>query len=251
MIKRKRVLKVVLVIGILIGVGISIISAEAGLFDDSAVEVSTDLVINSKYIWRGFELDSDPVIQPGVYVEVCGFTASVWGSFDLRDNDDFNSEEVDYSIDYSHDFEYVGISLGHIYYDFPSVDANSKEFYVGVGLNKVILSPFVTWYHDYSKEENGGGDGDYVVLDLGYTFEFEDKPVAFELGGHVGYNHELFIDGNGGDVGLAAGLPITLTDHVTLTPQIAYSIPFGDLEDEDDGNQSDEFYGGCVLAFSM
>ena len=251
MIKRKRVLKVVLVIGILIGVGISIISAEAGLLDDTEVEISSDIAFFSKYMWRGFELDSDPVIQPGVYVGAYGFTASVWGSFDLRDNDDFDSEEVDYSVDYSHDFEYMGISLGHIYYDFPSADAHSKEFYVGAGLTQVPLSPFVTWYHDYSKEENGGGDGDYVVLDLGHTFEFEDKPVALELGGHVGYNHELFIDGNGGDVGLIAGLPITLSDNVTFAPQIAYSIPFGDLEDEDDGNQSDEFYGGCILTFSM
>jgi hypothetical protein len=115
----------------------------------------------------------------------------------------------------------------------------------------VPLNPFITWYHDYSDEDSGGGDGDYVVLDVGHTFSFEEKPLAVELAGHVGYNDELFINGTGGDVGLSAGLPIELTDNLTFTPQIAYSIPYGDLEDEDDGNQSDEFYGGCVIAFSM
>lgn len=225
--------------------------AKAGILDDSEVEISSDIAFYSKYIWRGFELDSDPVIQPGVYISAYGFTASIWGSFDLDDEDDFDSEEVDYSIDYSHDFEYVGISVGHIYYDFPSAHGHSKEIYAGAGLTQVPLNPFITWYHDYSDEDSGGGDGDYVVLDVGHTFSFEEKPLAVELAGHVGYNDELFINGTGGDVGLSAGLPIELTDNLTFTPQIAYSIPYGDLEDEDDGNQSDEFYGGCVIAFSM
>ena len=83
MVKWKKLLTVILVIGILTGAGASVISIEAGLLDDSDVEVSADLAINSNYMWRGFKLDDDPVIQPGIYVSACGFTASIWGSFDI------------------------------------------------------------------------------------------------------------------------------------------------------------------------
>lgn len=247
--RSSRVIILVILSSLIISGRIANLSAEEGLLEGSPVEVSADVAIYSKYIWRGFELDGDPVMQQGIYIGIGGFTAGVWESFDIDNDDSLNSDELDYVIDYTHQFDNFSLSLGHTYYDFPATDAASREFYVGVGLN-IPLSPTVTWYHDYGEEDSGGGDGDYVVLELGHSFALTDT-VSLDLSGHVGYNNELFINGDGADVAFGAGLTFPLTEKITFSPNINYSIPFGDLEDSDDGDQNDEFYGGFTLAFSF
>jgi len=223
---------------------------EVGVLKDLPIEVSADIAINSKYIWRGFTLDDDPVMQQGIYVSAYGFTASVWGSFDIDADDSLNSDEVDYAIDYTHEFDKFSLSIGHTYYDFPPADTASKEFYVGAGLN-MPLSPTLVWYHDYGEEDSGGGDGDYIVLGLSHNLPLGESPIALDLSGHVGYNHELFINGNGGDVAIGVGLTIPLTEKISFSPNANYSVLFGDLKDSNDGNQDDKFYGGFTLAFGF
>ena len=248
--KRKGLMVLLMVCLLSITFKVTNVYAEEGILVDSPVEVSSDVAINSKYIWRGFKLDDDPVMQPGIYISAYGFTASIWGSFDMDNDDSLNSEEVDYCIDYTYEIEKLSLSAGHTYYDFPAGDCASKEIYIGAGLD-VLLSPSLTWYHDYADEDSGGGDGDYVELGLSHSFSLGDSPLSLELGGHLGYNNELFINGKGGDAALSVGLTIPLTEKASLSPSINYSVPFGDLEDANDGNQDDEFYAGVTLAFSM
>jgi hypothetical protein len=256
MFKHKRILSVFLVVSILIiGIRATAIYAEEGILKDLPIEVSTDVAVYSKYIWRGFKLDDDPVLQSGAYIDGYGFSASVWGSFDINPKDDLDSDEVDYSVGYTYDLYKVlkipvSILGGYTYYDFPSVSLNSQEFYIGLAVD-TILSPAVTWYHDFEDEAKGGGKGDYVVAELSHSVPVSDLPITLDLSGHAGYNHELFILGDGGDVGLGAGLTFTLSDNCVLNPNIGYSIPFGDLEKSEDGNQDEEFYGGASLAFTF
>ena len=231
------------------------VDAQKGILESSNIEVSSEIGVYSKYIWRGFELDSDPVVQPAVYLSAYGFEASVWGNFDFDADDALNSDEVDYTIGYTYDLRPhidlpVSVSGGLTYYDFPAADGASREFYVGLGFD-TLLEPSFTWYHDFGDEDSGGGDGDYIIGELSYSHPFKNTPVSLDLSGHVGYNNELFIRGQGGDVGLTAGLTVTLYKNCTLTPNINYSIPFGDLKDADDGDQDNQFYGGVVLAYSF
>lgn len=214
------------------------------------LEVSADTAISSKYIWRGFTLDDDPVIQPGIYISAYGFTASVWGSFELRSNDALSSSEVDYALDYTYDFGKFSLSIGNTYYDFPAADAFSNELYLGVGLN-TFLSPKIVFYHDYGREEDGGGDGEYLVLNLSHSLPMGSKGVTLDLGGHVAYNHQIFINGEGGDVALNVGISIPLTEKITFTPNVNYSIPFGGMKAADDGDQDSKFFGGFKLVFGF
>ena len=238
-----------------LGVGIKAANAYAqeeteGVLKDSPIGVSADIAINSDYVWRGFTLDDDTVMQQGIYISAHGFTASLWGSFDIDSDDSLNSDEVDYTVDYTYGRDKFSLSVGHTYYDFPSADIATKEFYVGAGID-MLLSPNLTWYHDYGDEDSGGGDGDYVVLELIHSLPLGERATTVDLSGHVGYNDELFIGGDGGDAAIGVGLTIPLTENCSFSPNINYSVPFGDLEDANDGNQDNRFYGGFTLTFGF
>ena len=242
----KRMLVAFLLVCILAVVTIDLYAE--GMFEDSPVGISADIAINSDYIWRGFMLDDNQVMQQGAYVSAYGFTVSIWGSFGIASDNSMDSDEVDYTVDYTYSTDAFSLSMGHTYYDFPSADLSSKEFYAGVGLN-VASSPTLTLYRDYGDEDSGGGDGDYTVLELSHNFPLGESPVTFDLSGHVGYNDGLFIEGDGGDAAVGVGLTIPLTDTCSLSASVNYSVPFGDLEDA--GGQDDKFYAGVVLAFGI
>lgn len=225
--------------------------------------VGATMDVYNKYIWRGFKLDGDKVIQPGVSIEfdiaeTFAIDGGFWGSWDIQNNDGLASDEVDGWIGTSFDlgflgesFEIASVAVGHTWYDFPEANLYTKEWYFTLALD-TLLSPYVTWYYDYADQKNGGADGSVVEAGISHSFTLsEDYGISLDLGGSVGYNDKAFISGQGGYTLLTAGFTIPLTDMVTASPMIGYSMPWGDLEDANDGNQDDEFYGGISLAFSI
>jgi len=247
---------------LMVGLAVSFIVAPVcfaqgeGVLSDLGFVVSGDLSVYSQYVWRGILLDRDAVLQPGIYVtspktKVGKFKVGVWSSHNLEKEDNLQSNEYDYIADYTYDFEKASFSFGHTYYDYPDSDTYSREFYTGVTFSSLYASPSVFFYKDYGKEENGGGNGTYTVLNVGKSFAIKNTPITLDLGGHVGYNYELFIRGKGGDVGLKAGFTVPLAKNLSFSPNTNYSIPFGDLSDKDDGNQKKRFYGGATLTYSF
>ena len=220
---------------------------EKGILPEYAIEATATIDVYNKYMWRGFTLDTDPVIQPGFNLSGYGFTLSYWGSYDASQDDGSTSDEQDFVIDYTLDFEAASVSLGHTYYAFPTADSYSKEWYVGVSL-PIILSPSVVYYKDYGKEDQGGGDGTYLCLAASYSIiAFEEPEITLDLGASVGFNDKLFIAGEGGDIILTAGLNIPITRSLSMSPVVGYVSPFGDLKDVNDGNQKKRTYGGVSI----
>lgn len=223
---------------------------EKGVLPKLGIEASGTLDVYSQYLWRGFALDTDAVLQPGFDLSLYGFTFSFWSSWDFDNSDALDSDEIDYVIDYTYDFDFASVSVGHTYYEFPGTDTFSREFYAGLALSDVLLSPAITYYYDHGDEAQGGGDGHYVNLGVSHSFTLIDElDISLDLSGSVGYNKNLFIVGEGGDGLLSAGLTIPLTETLTLSPSINYAMPFGDLDDSADGNQRDRFYYGFSLAY--
>ncbi len=222
------------------------------LLSELDIEASGSLDVYNRYVWRGFTLDTDPVVQPGFSLSGYGVTASFWGSWDADNNDASNSDEVDFVVDYTKEFDDFSVSLGHTYYDFPGSSLYSREFYLGIAMSDFPLSPSLTYYHDYGDEDNGGGDGDYAVLSLSQGFDLvEEYGITLDLGASVGYNHELFITGDGGDFLGSIGLTVPLTENLTMCPSVNYAVPFSDLSDSNDGNQDNRFYAGVSLGYSF
>lgn len=230
-----------------------------GLLSNLGFGVNAAMSIFSQYIWRGFVLDRDAVWQPEVYVSTPKtkfgkIKIGMWANEDLQNSDDLNSDEFDYIFDYTYDFgDFLSASLGHTYYDFTGTNKFSREFYFGLSLPKVLLSPSLYYYRDYGNPNSGGGLGNYIVLNAAKSFPLAMKGYDFslDLSGHVGFNHNLFIDGDGGDVAWKVGFTMPLAKNLTFTPNVNYSIPFGDLARESRGNQKARFYGGATLAYSF
>jgi len=220
--------------------------------------ISADVSFYNKYVWRGFLLDDDSVLQPGITFSLGGFEGGFWGSWDMQSDDGHASDEVDGWIGYSFDLGFLGdyakmvsLSFGHTWYDFPEADLYSKEFYFGISFD-TFLSPYITWYKDYADEENGGADGNYIMVGIGHSFTLiEEYGIGLDLGMEYGYNDNAFIDGKGGYLLSTMALTIPLTENVTLTPNIGYSVPFADLKSGGGWDQKEQFYGGVSLGFSF
>lgn len=213
------------------------------------ISIAANAAINSKYIWRGFTMDDDPVMQSGASLGVYGFTAIVWGSFDIDESDGYDGDELDVTLDYTYKYKLISISAGHTWYWFPGIFGRSNEFYIGSAID-IPGSPSFTWYHDYGEEANGGGYGDYFVLSASHNFpliEIWGSSLTFDLSAHIGYNHRLFIEGDGGDAAIGAGITLPLGKYASFSPNVNYSVPFGDLSRADDGGQKDKFYFGGKL----
>jgi len=230
---------------------------EAAPQKDWSVEL--DLTYNSKYVWRGLNLTDDPVFQPSVTFAWKGLSLNVWGSMDLTNvngnNNEFN--ELDYTLDYSGEWEMLSYSVGAIRYHFPNTAfPGTTEVYGAVGLG-VPLSPTLTVYADVDE-----ADGYYGTFSVGHTFEnvvqiSEMVGVSIDLSASVAYadsdynNFYFGVDDSGFvDALFAIGVPIAIGDHVTVTPSVNYS----NVLDSDLANaagRESNWWSGVSVAFSF
>lgn len=223
--------------------------AIADVFSESGIGISGSLDFYSQYVWRGFLLDSDPVIQPGIGISFAGLTLSLWCSFDAAGDNAAMSSEVDYAVDYTYDAEILSLSIGNTFYFFPEYDLKSMEAYLGIGL-ATIGSPTLTAFYDYGDEAEGGADGIYVSLDLSHNQPIY-MDITLDVSAHAGYNHEAFIAGDGYDIALSGGITIPLLEGLMIAPSVTYSMPFADLKEETDGAQEAEIYFGASLGWEF
>jgi len=260
---KKCVLTLVSVL--LVSLGASVAKAEGVLTSlndyltdkDIEISVSADLAVYDKYIWRGFRLDGDKSIQPGLTIGIGPFEGGYWGSWDVQNDDPLAGDESDgwlganFDLGFiNEDLAIVGFSVGHTWYAFPESSLYSKEVYLGVSVD-TVLSPSFTWYHDYESESQGGADGNYYVFGIGHSVTLdEDYGISFDLSQEIGINNEAFIAGDGGWSTTTVGLSIPLTDNVSMSPILAFTAPWGDLSDNNDGAQNSEFWGGISFSFS-
>ncbi|MBN2139044.1 MAG: hypothetical protein JW720_14650 [Sedimentisphaerales bacterium] len=222
---------------------------------DVGIEITTDFF--SKYIWRGQNLDDDPVFQPGLSITHKNFTASVWGNFEFTNingnRGDFS--ELDYSIDYSAPFpgiKGVGYSIGLIYYDFPGTAVkDTTEAYWGFNLD-APLSPSLTFYHDLDEAE-----GTYIALACSHSVERIAEiapgiPVAMDIGVSLGWGSGSYNKYYWGtdqtklnDLAISASFPFEVAG-LTIVPSLNYvTLLSDDIRATDAyGTGSDFFYAG-------
>lgn len=225
----------------------------------SAATVDADIGIYSKYIWRGMQLDENPVVQGGVTVSHdAGFYANVWGNYSLEDDyigvEGLN--EVDYTVGYGGSLGAVDYDLGYIYYSFPNTGWDStSEIYAGLALNNMVITPSLYVYYDVDE-----ANGFYAVADLNYSTNVTEE-LSVEVGASMAWassNFNNFYYGDDSsmlsDASVYAGLGFAVTESVSLSASVACSFyPDSSAADAADSAWADDvnIYGGLSLAYSF
>jgi hypothetical protein len=229
-----------------------------GALSTDAAETSGSATVDvmSQYIWRGQQLSEEVVIQPSVGITYEGFGANLWANYDTDLN---TSNETDLTLNFTNSIDKFGYDVGYIYYSLEGVD-DTQEFYLGVSYD-TLLSPGATLYWDFDE-----GDGAYLVLSVGHSFALSEK-LSLDLDASAGVNFSneiLGFDDKGDDFtnfyngNVSAAMTFPITEHLSITPMIAYSFPLSDdaedaLEaiDVSGDRDADVFYGGVNIALSF
>jgi uncharacterized protein (TIGR02001 family) len=231
--------------------------------DEIEFELTTDFA--GKYIWRGQNLNDDPVFQPGFSAVYGNLTAGIWGNLDLTNINDRNGDflEMDYYLDWSDDlpdFEGISYSVGLIYYDFPGSYANGArlpdtlEAYLGFSLD-LPANPSITGYNDLDEAE-----GTYITFGIGHSVEqvFELNPgilVSMNMSAKLGWGSGSYNKYYWGteqskinDLVLSVSFPFEI-EGLTVTPSLNYvTLLSDDIRDTDIyGTDSDFFFVGIGL----
>lgn len=206
----------------------------------------------SKYIWRGLEVNDKGVFQPETWISLYGFEAGVWGNLDLTDSLDNRGKftEVDYSLSYSHDFDFLSASLIYLYYDYPNTD-EEKTQEIGIDLQAgEELQAGLEVFYDCDQAE-----GFYAKAALGYALAAGDLLLTPSVGlgwGSGKYNDYYFGAGKNslvdGEIKLTAGADLYRGLYLTLTVGY-YSLLGSELRREVEAGK-DGFWGGGSLGFA-
>jgi hypothetical protein len=201
----------------------------------------------------------DPVLQPSINFTYKELTLNIWSNFDTTDVNDYGwqSNEVDFTLDYSFCWKTISFSVGAIHYVFPQAHAiDTTEVYAGIGLD-ILTAPTLTVYQDLDES-----DGTYLLLSFGHTFEDVWRPckgvaMGVDLSASFAWgsrkNNEFYYGSSGpgwADAMVGLGLPIAIGGHVTLTPAAHYMWLLDDGVTSSLGRDS-AFWAGISLTVSF
>jgi uncharacterized protein (TIGR02001 family) len=215
--------------------------------------VSFQVDMTSRYIWRGFDMlpDNNSALQPSLTFDLAdsGLSLNLWASFALTDRGVYKySDEIDFTLTYALKTpESLSLVLGFTNYgywfaeDFKFNDNTTQEFFVEVGLPKVLLSPKLTAFYDVNL-----GDGLYVQLSAAHQVSLAGN-LGLDLSAALGYNAGQWLpegaDTGFSDLTIGASLPLKV-GTVTLAPFMNITFVFLDAVNDDN-----ELWFGVSLIF--
>ena len=254
---------------LIFGMGSMLVFGGGTVFGADGIDFEVTADFFSKYIWRGQNIDDDPVFQSSISAGYGDLTVAIWGNLELTNINDKSGDfsELDYSLDYSSPMpgiESVRYSIGVIYYDFPGSYADgtrvpdTTEVYWGLNYD-LLLSPSITVYHDVDEAE-----GTYISLAIEHSIEKiaelgPDTPVGMEIGASLGwasgsYNKYYWGTDQGKlqDLTFSVSFPMEIWDW-TVAPSLNYITLLSDVIRDTDvyGTDSDFFFAGISLSKSF
>lgn len=199
----------------------------------AAADVSLSVPALTKYIWRGIEANSEPVLQPSLTVAGSGLTFNLWGNMDLTGSGEETGygnragefTEIDLTGEYAYTLGPVSLAAGVISYIFPGIAATTHEVYGRIS-SSVPSNPFLAVYSDVDEIK-----GSYFQLGVSHTQPLELGPLTgVSLGATAGYGSATYNRGYFGiekaapvDLAVTLSLPLALPANLTLTPSYTFS----------------------------
>ncbi len=122
-------------------------------------ETSANVTLISDYLFRGItQTDHQAALQGGIdWSGASGLYASVW----LSDTDfnppgeETSGVEVDLIAGYVHQFGAVAADIGFISYQYPNIDANLEEIYLGFSAGGGSAKVYYDWDNETTYLEGG------------------------------------------------------------------------------------------------
>ena len=258
---------------VIVGIVLFVLSFVVSTSALAAIEVEGDAYVGifDKYMWRGFDLSAaQPVAQGGVDLSAKGFTLSFWSNVQLSNGNSVSQEidwlpsnevtETDITLDYTHEFELVSVSVGDIFYNFNGAGASTHELYLGLALN-TILSPTLTAYYDWDLSNDNTlnddgtkayeGNGLYYTFGVSHSLDLMEK-LSVDLGATVGYNDEspyvsnTYTDWHNYE--LSVGATYAVTDQISISPSFLFSEG---LSDKAKKNIDSDTVGGVTVTLTF
>ena len=235
------------------------------------VTVGSDLAVNSRYMFWGLTLSNKPVVQPDVWVSVAGFTAGVWGNFEVSKQSGANdyttggdrsgNTEVDYWAEYNRTVGTAAVKLGVIRWtyslkntgslapyatqaNFPGLkngpDINSTEIYGAVTLSSLPLSPNFTVYYDADLYKGFFG---WVSVSRSVPIGAKSITLGALVGGSTSESNTgssdipLFVKQGITHVDFSAAVPLAI-GSLSITPNAHFQLNVDDATKVTSGTQA-------------
>lgn len=218
--------------------------------------VGADLLMKSKYVWRGMPFNPDPVLWPDVWVYWNNFTFIYFGSMEMTDVYEKKNKftEVDYYFDYTRAFGGINASIGYAHYTYPNTEAKTTgEIYLKGAKDFPLFSFALTGYLDVMEAE-----GFYITPSLSKPLNFIPLQPTFTLSaGYGSEKHNAYYFGleEGGFTDLTTGLSFAYTPSAEMWNAFTFGLDLNyatildsDLADmwEDESN----FFWGLSVNYS-
>ena len=152
-------------------------------------EISFNVDLMSRYVWRGTQFSTGPVIQPNVAYTNGNFTAGAWGSYS---QDESNGSEIDLYLSYTfandmftatvtdYFFPTEGIALNNSYFDYKKASTGHiYEATLAYNATEKFPINIMTAVNFWGADQDASGDQQYsLYVELGYDFKVKDVDLS-------------------------------------------------------------------------
>lgn len=192
-------------------------------------QASLNVGFETLHVYRGADSSFGQAnIWESVDVELYDFF-----HFNLYNGNSFNGEygELTPSFYFHKDLGPITAAAGMIWYHFPGEDGvDSEEYYLQFSGKLGAGFSASAWF-----SYNARSEGWYHELKLNHTLPINDR-LSLESYAALGYSTNYRSNGNGLDnLTIGVGLPIKLTEKISLKPSLGYAFTLDALDTEDEG----------------
>ncbi|MFP4381800.1 MAG: TorF family putative porin [Candidatus Sumerlaeia bacterium] len=206
--------------------------------EDNPFGASASVDFYSKYIWRGWNVTDNEVVQPAIEATMeagpVGFLASAWANYDTAGEHDFT--EIDLTAEASVTVaEMVSVAMGYIYYRFPQVDlddgendaVSTSELYASISAEVPASEDMDVELESAVYRDRDDGDGYYYVAGVSTAIPIaqeETVGVTLDPSVSIGFNDQQWgADSSWADMLMVLGATVSLGDYFSFGPSLNYS----------------------------
>ena len=193
-------------------------------------EASLNVGFETLHVYRGADSSfGQAIVWESLDVELFDFL-----HLNLYNGNSFDGEygELTPTVYIHKDFGFADVAAGVILYHFPGEEGvDSDEYFVRLSRELGAGFSASAWF-----SYNARSEGWYHELKIAHSLGLTDR-LSLQTSAALGYSQNYRGDGDDGldNLTLVVGLPVKLTESLTLKPAVGYAFALDTLDSEDEG----------------